>query len=164
MLKYYCIIKLAYVYQVTPSLTWIGIFFFQIVFISFTLNCRLLCLLGCFIYNIECAINSCNTWKIKKGKTMNLKTLEKYWNTLESWQYLQGKMVEINLTPEDIQARNLKNQYTKHCPLLVLFFLVILKHVTEWDKMIGWCSSTERKGNDVNFRKVYMENITIWKA
>ena len=137
MLKCYCIIKLAYVYQVTPSLTWIGIFFFQIVFISFTLNCLLLCLLGCFIYNIECAINSCNTWKIKKGKTMNLKTLEKYWNTLESWQYLQGKM-------EDIQARNLKN-------------------VTEWDKMIGWCSSTERKGNDVNFRKVYMENLTIWK-
>ena len=51
--NYYCIIKFVYVYQVTPSLTWIGIFLFIFAIIAFTLNGWLLYIVGSVMYNIE---------------------------------------------------------------------------------------------------------------
>ena len=43
--------------------------------IAFILDCQLLCLLGCFMYNIEGAITFTILEKIKKGKTKNLNVL-----------------------------------------------------------------------------------------
>ena len=51
--KCYYIVKFVYVYQVTPSLTWIGISSFRV---ALTLNCWWLCWSGCLAYNIESAI------------------------------------------------------------------------------------------------------------
>ena len=63
MFKCYCIIKFLYVYQVTPSLTWIGIYFcFR--------DCFYITLLIMFIrmFGIQYwKCNSiCNSWKIKE--------------------------------------------------------------------------------------------------
>ena len=68
----YYIIKFVYAYQVTPSLTWIEIFFFFLQ-IAFTLNCWLLSLLGCVTYNIERA----TTFAILVKYTKNFKPLKK---------------------------------------------------------------------------------------
>ena len=54
--------KFVYVY---PNLTWIGIFFCKI---AFTLNCWLLCLLGCLTYIIERAITFAILEKQRKEK------------------------------------------------------------------------------------------------
>ena len=67
--KCYCIINLVYVYQVTPSLTWIGIFFSQ--------NCfyfKLLIIMFIRMFDVQYwnSNNIYNTWKRKKRKTKNL--------------------------------------------------------------------------------------------
>ena len=59
-----------------------------------------------------------------------IETLQR--NALDSSQYFRREMIEINRVPEDTKTGSLKNQYAKLYPLLVLLFLlVILKHITE---------------------------------
>ena len=59
-----------------------------------------------------------------------IETLQR--NALDSSENLRREMIEINQVPEDSKTGSLKNQYAKLYPLLVLLFLlVILKHVTE---------------------------------
>ena len=64
--KCYCIIRSIYVFQVTPSLTWIGIFF------SFFVQDCFYTELLMFDTQYEKWNNIYSTWKIKKGKIKNL--------------------------------------------------------------------------------------------
>ena len=64
--KCYCIIKFVYVYQVAPSLIWIGIFFFQDCFYITLLI--IMSIIGCLACNIESAITFAILEKQRKEK------------------------------------------------------------------------------------------------
>ena len=67
------VIALSNSYMYIRSLqVWHGLESFFFCKIAFTLKCRLLCLLGCLMYNIEIAITFAILEKKKKGKTKNL--------------------------------------------------------------------------------------------
>ena len=100
--KCYCIIKFVYAYQVTPSLTWIVIFFFFCK-IAFTLNCWLLSLLGCVTYNIERA----TTFAILVKYTKNFKPLKKMFQ-------FPGR-TRKNFIPENFSRRVLTETWDSSC-------------------------------------------------
>ena len=62
--------KFIYVYQVIPSLPWIGIFVFPQD--SFYVKLVIIMFIRMFEIQYWKCNNICNTWKIEKGKTKNL--------------------------------------------------------------------------------------------